>query len=167
MSETTIITIISFLLGGGTIGALISFWANRKKTDAETDNLVIEGATALLRPLTERVTCLEGDLATERKRRSELNDELEKAKRESVEANQRNIQRIVALEEALIGKDAEIAKLQTEAETLKQQVARQRQQIEDLEAQLEELKQTPVTKLEGGTVIIKRKGTGPLKESKT
>ena len=139
MNETTIISILTLLLGGGTIGALITFWGNREKTDAETDNLIIEGATALLKPLTERVTCLEGDLATERKRRRELNDELEKTKRDNEENNERNIQRIVALEDSLLAKDKEIASLQFEAAELKEKVRL-------LEEQLEKIGKTPVTK---------------------
>jgi predicted RNase H-like nuclease (RuvC/YqgF family) len=139
MNETIIISILTLLLGGGTVGALITFWANREKTDAETDNLVIEGATALLKPLTERVTCLEGDLATERKRRKELNDELEKAKRDNEENNERNIKRIVALEDSLLAKDKEIASLQFEAAELKEKVRL-------LEEQLEKIGKTPVTK---------------------
>jgi predicted RNase H-like nuclease (RuvC/YqgF family) len=154
MSENTIVTIISFLLGGGTIGALISFWANRKKTDAETDNLVIEGATALLKPLTDRVTCLETDLERERKLRRELNDELETVRADTVKRSKDNLKRITDLEDSLLAKDKEIANLQSESETLKLQVAKQKEQISALEQQLETLKETPVTKK-----------TGPLKGS--
>jgi len=147
--DETILTIISFLLGGGTIGALITWWANRKKVDAEADSIFVESVTkaskAMLGPLTERVTCLEGDLDTERSRRMKLSDELEQAKRESDEANHRQVQRILALERAILDKDKEIAILQ--------------EKVKVLEAQLEALEQTPVTNRNG-----KKPGTGPLPE---
>lgn len=156
MEDGTILAALTLVFGGGTtIGALIAWWANRDKVDAEADSLFIESvtnaSTALLKPLTERVTCLEGDLATERRRRMELNEELEKAKRDSISASQRNIERITALEQALLAKDKEIASLQLEAAQLKDKVAQ-------LEAQLEALEQTPVTKRNNG----KKPPTGPL-----
>lgn len=163
MTETSILAILGIFFGGGTVAALISYWANRRRNAAETDNLILEGAKSLLKPLTDQVERLDQDLCDERNARKKVERELEQVQKDAAKRSENYDARIKYLENALIGKDVEIAKMQTEAETLKQQVARQRQQIEDLEAQLEELKQTPVTKLEGGTVIIKRKGTGPLK----
>ena len=176
MTETFILSVLGILFGGGTIAALIGYWSNRRRNAAETDNFILEGAKSLLEPLTDRVTCLEADLKRERMRRIEveesrekeikaMSEELEQVRQEAARRSEEYNRRIKDLETAVTGKDAEIAKLQAEAETLKQQVAKQFQQIEALEAQLEELKQTPVTKLQGTTVITKRK-TGPLKESR-
>ena len=153
MSEESIISVIIAVLSGGTVGALISFWANRKKNNAETDNIIVEGAKALLEPLTNQVNRLEGDLCkerTERERfereleqvkaeRERFENELEKVKNEGEKASEANIVRIIALETALLAKDKEIASLQFEAAELKEKVI-------SLEKQLEELGKTPVTK---------------------
>lgn len=158
MSESSILTILGFFFGGGTVGALIAFWANRKKVSAETDNLVVEGAKALLEPLYNQLERMESDLCKEHNARVKIEEELEKVKTEAAKRSEANQERILVLEEALRGKNAEIEKLQVEANALKIQVSKQKEQISALEAQLEELKETPVTKLE-------KKKTGPLKDS--
>ena len=156
MNETTIISILTLLLGGGTVGALITFWANRKKTTAETDNLVVEGATALLKPLTDRVTCLEADLEKERKRRKEVEESREKeigvlskelvTLKDELELEGRKRRElqdtVIDLDRVVMAKDKRIEELETK--------------VAVLEAQLEALEQVPATR---------KKGTGPLKDS--
>ena len=49
-----ILGVLGLLLSGGTVVALINFYANRKKIKAETDNLIVDGAKKLVRIITDK-----------------------------------------------------------------------------------------------------------------
>lgn len=126
---------ISAIFGGGTIAALIQFWSSRKKVQAEADNLVVEGARALLEPLTKRVTALESQSAEKDKRIEDLEQALKhkdeeiaslrreldvalQAAKEATQARAGRIERIAELEKANALMKAEIAELQAKIQKI-------------------------------------------------
>ena len=52
-------TVLVALASGGAVTGLIQWAQNRQKTGAEAGSILVEGARALIEPLTERVEALE------------------------------------------------------------------------------------------------------------
>lgn len=140
---TLLVAGVSAVFGGGTIAALIQFWSTRRTVKAQTDNLVVEGAKALLEPLTKRVTALEEE--------GSVKD-----------------QRIDDLEHAGRQKDSEIADLRKELDEARGEIAARDERlarIDELERQNAEMK-AELARLRKLVAKIERRGTGPLDPKK-
>jgi len=129
--------LISALLGGGFVSIYLAK-SQRAINKASATKTEVDGLRGIIEEYrTERT----GD----RKELYDLECEMLRVRQESDRKSLDNQTRIMALEEALLAKDREIALLQSK--------------VAALEAQLEALEQTPITKRNG-----KKPGTGPLPE---
>lgn len=105
------INIITSLITGGVISTIVIAISERRKRKAETDNMIVEGAKALLEPLTRRVSELETQVAASRKTIAELTAQIESRD-----------ERIETLQAGVESRDARITDLESEVAVLREQV---------------------------------------------